>query len=404
MVGYTLPIMDGPAPAEFLRDRLKAFLIFAKTKLLSGGADLDRLAQLRRLSDVRIRQFAVGRPQITAADLAGHLSDPRSGRFDALALETGFVHAEHLAVALPPLGEEMGYIVEGSLTLQVVGADRMKALLRDFVAQSGRAREPGPASAPTSSAPGGEKPLPPAVSKLLGGARDLWTIPANVSKILDLLKDPGRPPDSACAEIEKAPGLASMVLRLLNAANVATGTRMPSVKRAVVTLGYPATRRAVSLSSLLSLLDTPPGAQYLHALQVAYGASLAARATRLGNAEDHFAAGLAHEIGTLAATRYLNGSAGGTTSAEIGACVLERRGFSAPIVEAARHHLDPPEALQEVQLPREAIVVAAMCRLAGESERIEPWSRLLQLPPSRIEELRSEASKLADAGVKEMLS
>src|ERR1043166_5978491 len=106
MVGYTLPIMDGPAPAEFLRDRLKAFLIFAKTKLLSGGADLDRLAQLRRLSVVRIRQFAVGRPQITAADLAGHLSDPRSGRFDALALETGFVHAEHLAVALPPLRSE----------------------------------------------------------------------------------------------------------------------------------------------------------------------------------------------------------------------------------------------------------------------------------------------------------
>src|SRR5436190_554708 len=45
--------MSGTPPGEILRSRLKAFLIFSKSKLLSDGADLDRLPQLRRLSDVR---------------------------------------------------------------------------------------------------------------------------------------------------------------------------------------------------------------------------------------------------------------------------------------------------------------------------------------------------------------
>jgi HD-like signal output (HDOD) protein len=398
--------MSGPPPIEVLRERFKAFLIFTKTKLLADGADLDRLAQLRRLSDVRIRQFSVGKAQVTAADLAGLLSDPRTGRFDALAEEAGLVRAGHLALPLAPLGEEMGYTVEVALTLQIVGAERMRALFKEFVSNKGPVREAPAAAAPAVPAKAPPKPLPPAVGKLLGNARDLWTIPAPMTRILDLLQTPDRPPDPACAEIEKAPALSAMCLRIVNAAGAALGTRISSVKRAVVTLGYPAMRRVISMSALLSTLGAPPADFWPHSLRVAHAASLAARGARLGNADDHFAAGLIHDVGRFVQARFLPSSKelAGTTSAEIGACVLERWSFAPAIVEAARHHLDAPDVLEGLQLPREAIVVSAMCRLSREGAGVDAWSGLLRLPANRIEELRFESTKLADASLKEILS
>src|SRR5437762_3364166 len=123
--------MSAPSPTDVLRERLKALLIFIKPKLLSEGADLDRLAQLRRLSDVRIRQFSIGRPQLTPADLAGLLSDPKSGRFDTSAGETGLLRAGHLSLPLTPLGEEMGFLTEVCLTQQIVGAARMRGFLKE---------------------------------------------------------------------------------------------------------------------------------------------------------------------------------------------------------------------------------------------------------------------------------
>jgi len=136
--------MSGPSPMEVFRTRIHDFLVLLKSRLIAIGADFDRLAQLRRLSDIRIRQFSVGKPKITVADLCAHLADPRTGRFDAMARETGLAREEHLAQALPPLGEEMGLVTECCLSLQVVGLERMKALLKEFVAKSGPLPGPPP--------------------------------------------------------------------------------------------------------------------------------------------------------------------------------------------------------------------------------------------------------------------
>lgn len=422
--------MSGPPPIEALRERLKTFLIFLKSKLLAGGADLDRLSQLRRLSDVRVRQFSVGKTAVSAADLGGLLSDPRTGRFDSMAEEAGLLRAGHLALPLAMLGEEMGYTIEACLTQQIIGPEKMRALLKEFIARNGPAPDaPPPPAAPVKAAP---KPLPAPIAKLLGGVRELWTIPANTLRILDLLQTPDGPPDLVCSEIEKDPGLSAQCLRVVNSANFALGTRIGSIKRAVVTLGYQMTRRIVSISALVSTLGKPHAdfefdlkSFWHHGLWVAHASSLVARATKLGLPDEHFAAGLMHDIGKLVEYQFLRapmkdllaavrGGARfaeeeqrrfGTTHCEIGACLAERWRFPAPIVEAIRHHLATPEQLEEIQLPREAVVVAAMCRLSRQGlagEGPDVWGGFLRLAPKVIEEIRSAAGTLSSGSLNEV--
>jgi putative nucleotidyltransferase with HDIG domain len=419
-------------PIEVLRERFKAFLVFLKTKLLASGADLDRLSQLRRLSDMRIRQFSIGKPHLTVADLSGLLADPRIGRLDGMAEQAGLVRAGHLALPLASLGEEMGYTVEICLTLQVIGAETMRGLLKEFVARNGAAADAPGLSAKAAPARAVATPLPPAVAKLLGNVRELWTIPANTARILDLLQAPDAPADAVCAEIEKDPGLAAQCLRVVNSANYALGTRIASVKRAVVTLGYAMTRRIVSISSLVTTLGRPHADLefdlkqfWHHSLWVAHAAALVSRASRLGHPDEHFAAGLVHDLGKLVAYQYLRapmkeilaavrGGASygeeerrrlGTDHAEIGACLAERWRFPPSIVEAARHHLDTPEQLEELQLPREAIVVAAACRLSRHgvgAERLDGWGGLLRLAPDRMDEVSVQAAQLSSGSLNEV--
>lgn len=423
-----------PAPAiEVLRERLKAFLVFLKSKLLASGADLDRLAQLRRLSDVRIRQYSIGKTQVHATDLAALLADPKTGRFDSMADESGLLRTGHLSLPLPPLGEEMGYVTEVCLTLQIVGAEKMHALLKEFVGRAGRAPDaPAPAARPTPPAKAAPKPLPAAVTRHLGNVRELWTIPANTLKILELLQAPETPPEAVCSEIEKDPGLSAQCLRVVNSANFALGSRIGTIKRAVVTLGYQMTRRIVSISALVSTLGRPHAevefdlrSFWKHSLWVAHASSLVSRTGRLGNPDEHFAAGLMHDIGKLVEYQFLRApmkeilaaARNGanfieeerrrleTDHAEIGACLCERWRFPLSIVEAVRHHLQTPEQLEELQLPREALVVAAMCHLSREAlspVAREAWSGFLGLQGEKIDDIRAEAGRLSTGSLNEV--
>src|SRR6185369_7114429 len=60
--GRYISRMAGPSAAEVVHERLKAFLVFLKPRLLQENVDGVRLDQLRRLSDVRVRKFAVTKP------------------------------------------------------------------------------------------------------------------------------------------------------------------------------------------------------------------------------------------------------------------------------------------------------------------------------------------------------
>jgi HD-like signal output (HDOD) protein len=397
--------MAAATPQEVLHDRLKAFLVFLKPRLLQETVDLGRLDQLRRLSDVRVRKFALTRPQITGLDLCGLLADLRTGRFDDLADEAGVLRKGHLAAVLPTLGEDMGYLIEACLTLQAVGPAAMLGHAKAFVLKHGPAAEaatPGAAPAsPKSSAP----PLPAGVAKLLAPLKDLWSLPPAALKTLSLLAAPDSPPDAVCAEIEHDPAFSTRVLRF---ANASTPTKSASLKRAVVALGYPLLRRTVMTASLAAKLG-PPHAEagfderafWLRSLTAAHAASQVARATRLGSTDEHFSAGMLHHIGRLAAAK-AGGPSPEIPDAAVGAAILEKWRFPASIVESARHHADTAEQLEELQLPREAVVVAAICGLIGKTGEPRAWAGFLRVAADSLPAILDQARKSAEAGTLEV--
>jgi len=412
--------METPAGAEILRERLRLFLAELRPRLAGGENHLERLSQLRSLSDIRIRTFSLGRPKVTGKDLCALLADPKAGRFDTLAVEHGLLDAPHLETSLEPLGETMGCLVEACLSLQVLGTAATREALAAFSRRHGPVPVPGPArpAQAAAAAPPPPRPLPPAVQKILGGVKGLWTPPPGLRRILEMTGIPGTPVDKVSGEIERDPPLAAELLRTLN---TLSGAGANSVKRAIVMLGYADLRRLVGPSAILARLDPPPApfdrrAFWTHALQVAHAAMLVSRAGRLGGPEDHFLAGLLHDLGKLVVARLLPArfkaildAAGrgagfadaereclGTDHAEIGACVAERWGLAPGIAEAARHHLEPPAAFEDLELPREAPVVAALCALSKDAARPAEWAPILRLPGSRLPEIRLQASRLAE--------
>lgn len=397
--------MSGTPPVEVLRGRLRGFLSFLRSKLLASGADTSRLSGLRQLSDIRLRRFCVGRPRVTGLDVCALLADERTGRLDPLADQAGLVRLGHLDATLEPLGEDMAYVVEACLLLQVVGPQAMAAHLKEFVARDGPLQ--GPAPAVTAPAASGPAPLPAPVAKALGTVKELWSPPANVLRILDLTQAAPPAAEKVAAEIEKDPVLASLFLRLANTGAPAEG-RSASIRRAAIALGFPSIRRTALSAALVLRLDGPLNADFnlhafwAHAFRVAHAAAQVARATKLGNPDDHFTAGLFHEVGTLALVRFARPDAADPLA--VGACILERWRFAPAIAAAARHHRVTPEELEELQIPREAAAVAAMCRLANESLAATAWAPVLRLPVDQIEAARRESARQAERSTLEVFA
>lgn len=390
--------MAGPTAGEIVHERLKGFLLFLKPRLLQDNVDGDRLDQLRRLSDVRVRKFAVTKPQMTGLDLCGLLADPRTGRFDDLADEAAILKKTHLSAILPTLGEDMGYLIEACLTLQVVGAAAMRNHAKAFVEKAGAvAAAPGTPSAakPVAAA----APVAPGVVKLLAPLKELWSLPPATLKAISLLAVPDSPPDAVCAEIERDPAFSARVLRV---ANVVSPSTSSSMKKAVVALGYPLLRRAVLTAALAAKL-APPHAEagfdeaafWTRSLTVARAAAQVAKATKLGNPDEHFSAGLLHRIGRLAAAK-AGGPAPDAPPGAVGAAILERWRFPAPVVEAARHHADTAEQLEELQIPREAVVVTALHGLLEKSGEPRAWAGFLRMAADSLPALLEPAPGAAE--------
>ncbi|HEX7896472.1 MAG TPA: HDOD domain-containing protein [Planctomycetota bacterium] len=372
---------------EFLRDRLRAFLAFARPKILAAGTDFDRLSQLRRLSDVRIRAFAVGRPTVTGLDLCELLADPKTGRLDALA--GGLLRRADLEARIEPLGQAMGALVEACLLLQVLGAPAMEALLKEGAASLGALTDaPSAPRAPAAAISPAARPL--------AAAKELWTAPAAPLRAMKLLEERDPKPDLVAAEVEKDSAIVSRFLRIAGALG---GTRLASVNRAVVGLGFPMTRRVLGTAMLAPKLGADPEF-WSHALRVASAASLASKAAKIGNPDEHWVAGLLHEAGAPIKARHAPTS--DVPAAEFGAFLLERWKFPAGVVAAARHHADSVDAIEDASLPREAVAAAACCRLVrGEGGR---WTALLRLTPTQAVEVAAGAERLAKASLDEFLA
>lgn len=400
--------MKTSTAAETLHERLHAFLSFLKPCLTLEEAPLERISKMRALSDLRVRSFAVGRPRVTAADLCAFLAAPGTGRFDTLATEQGLLSPTHLETPLELLGPTMGLLIEACLSLQVLGTAKMSEAINEFVRKAGTA--PGSGSCRRQASD--PRPLSPAVQKLLGGVKGLWSPPESVARLLDLLEISHTPPAAIAREIDRDRGLSSLLPRLRAAL---AGALPGSPGNSISPSDYPAARLLLSPAALLSRLDHPPLAPsfdrkafWTHALWIAHAARLVGRAAGRGNPETHFLAGLLHDLGRLAAGRLLPSLYGallvpplreeqalGTTHAEIGALLAERWGFGRAVAEAARHHHAPPSGLEDLELSREAAVAIALCGLSRPGARASDWIPFLGTGESRLAEIRFQAERLA---------
>jgi HD-like signal output (HDOD) protein len=140
---------------------------------------------------------------------------------------------------------------------------------------------------------------------------------------------------------------------------------------------------------------------WTRSLAVALAASQVARATRLGNPDEHFSAGLLHQIGRLAAAK-AGGPAPDAPAGPVGAAILERWRFPATVVEAARHHADTAEQLEELQLPREAMVVTALVGLIGKTGEPRAWAGFLRVAADSLPAILDQAAAAARAGAAEL--
>ncbi len=412
-----------PNPAEGLKTRLRSFLVFVRPKLLHLQTDGARVVQLRRIADIRINQFAVKKPDVNAADVGKLLAaDPTKKPFAALAIEEKLIHPQDAAVRLVQQSEEMGYCIELSILADILPVENFRAFLREF-ATSNPLGVP-PASPPIEKAAPvpSQAPLPERIQLLLGKANDLWSMPEATLALTQKLSAPDPKMEEVVHDIQRDPGLSAQILRVVNSAFYGLSRRISSIQRAVVTLGYRATKQIVTIASVIVKLGQQhPEVKFDlkdfwgHSLWVAHAAQSIARQTRGGDPEEHFSAGLMHDIGKLveyqhlrhAMREILEGVARGgryeemerivlgVNHAAIGACVCERWNFPPAIVEAVRRHLDPPASLEDQPLPRASLTVCALCRISRTTippEEIERWCQMLKITTAQIDMAKSEAT------------
>lgn len=393
---------------ETLHERLHRFLSFLKPRLTLEEAAVERISRMRALADLRVRSFAVGRPQVTAADLCTLLATPGTVQFDTLAVKQKLLSQAHLESPLELLGPTMGILMEICLFLPILGTAKMKAAIGEFVRKAGPVPDNASSCRPASAPP----PLSPAIQKLLGGVEGFWSPPESVSRLLDLLEFPHTPPDKIAREIDRDPGLASMFHRLRATLGIASSD---SGGKLITSADYPAVRRLLAPAGLLARLDSPPLAPsfdrktfWEHALHVAHAARLIGRATGRGNPEAQFLAGLLHDLGRLAVARRhpslynalqpplpREEQVLGTSHAEIGAVLAERWNLGRAVAEAARHHHAPPSVLEDLELTREAAVAITLCGLSQPGARVSDWIPFLGTGESRLAEIRFQAKRLA---------
>lgn len=410
--------------------KLKAFLEFLRPKILSAG-DAGKATMRRQWVDKRIDTVAVKKPRLSFSNICTVVGDSTKPRFDVITFKAGLFTQAEYSQEFDRTTMEIGLMTQAALLTDFVAPDQLLAWTQEFIPQHKAAL----AAAPRPEAdkpPASQKPLPEKIQKQLGGVKSLWSMPAMLTKLQEMLSTPDTPMSEAAAEIAKDPGLSGQVLRVVNSAF--TGVRQPinSIPRAVTMLGYRTTSRIVTTSAMISTLGKARDdvkfdlkAYWGHSLHVGHMASLISETSGAGVPEEHFSAGLLHDVGKLVEYQYMplqiskiieavKGGAPyelvedrlmGFNHAVLGACVCESWRFAEGVVEAVRRHLDPIDSIEKEPPPREALVVTAACSIqknAPTGPALDRWCALLKLTPAQVDEAAKEATTRSIQSLREV--
>lgn len=378
-------------PIEEIGARLAGFLGFMRPVIVSDPA-LDRalMKRHRNLTDLRLSDEAIARPRLSIVELcelAAYKAD--APRFCSLALDHRLLTAEQLALPIPHNHVRMGMAINAVLLQNVYPADRLRALMIEFVLKlesAPKPQAPKPIDAVETAA---QIKLPPRVAQLLGDVEGLWVVPPEVSA----LRAGGTPP----AE------LAVWIRRLQEAGS------------GILTAGL--MQRLCHKSEGAG----DPKSFWGHSLWVAHASRLVCLERSMGDGAEFFAAGLLHDIGRWVVGRYLPAKQAevdaaigggmpaamaerrllGINHAAIGACLAERWVQPPAVVEAAGHHLDELALLESVDIPMASKVAGTLCGLhRGRTEAVAA-ARFFKIARPTLEELTAKAQAAAAASLKD---
>ena len=146
--------------------------------------------------------------------------------------------------------------------------------------------------------------------KRLDRLTDLPTLPAIAMEVDAMLRDYDTSIKQLAQTIEKDQALVPKILRLVNSSFYGFSSRIGTISRAVVVLGFNTIRNAVIS---LSVIDSFPKKTlegfdikdfWTHSIAVATVSRYLAEKSRKGPPEEYFTAGLVHDIGKIVLAQY----------------------------------------------------------------------------------------------------
>lgn len=150
-----------------------------------------------------------------------------------------------------------------------------------------------------------KRPAPIPTEQLLGATNKLGTLPAIFHKMMEVINNPFSSADDAAKVISSDPALSAKLLRLVNSAFYGLPSRVDTISRAVHIVGH-GPLMMLTMGTILASSFTGISTNiidmrsfWMHAFSTGVAAQQLATHIGIKNAENHFVAGLLHDIARL---------------------------------------------------------------------------------------------------------
>jgi len=259
--------------------------------LLSKGAAIEpkhlNIFKMWGVPEVRVQRAEGGEPE------AAPVADPETMR--------------RVAESLMPV------FAKNDLNHPAVGEIFRQAVIHR--SRSGRT----PSEKPRADAAAGQPPTASASEmrkKIKNRDIKLPEIPTIIFKLNDTIADPFSSSDDIAQVISKSPGLAALLLRIVNSAFYGFPSRIDSISRAVTIIGSKEiSALAVGITTMEIFKDIPAAVFDMqafthHSLACGVLARILAAGGNIRNTEQLFVSGLLHDIGRMVIFKYFPQQAG----------------------------------------------------------------------------------------------
>ena len=242
------------------------------------------------------------------------------------------------------------------------------------------------------------------VSKRLDNIHDLPSMPHTLNRVLEALDSASSSAQSLEKIIRDDPVLAAKMLRIANSPYYGLRTKVNSIGRAVVILGFEEVRGIVIGLSFSGIFSNDLGFKefdtkglWLHSIGVAKASKMLAEHISGLQADELFTAGIVHDLGRFLLCRYFASELReilelkqrknltlfdaeeryGLTHSEVGACLARKWNLSDMLVDIIRYHHRPNSAGPHILASSVVFLADELCQkikfgwnMEGEVDRV----------------------------------